>query len=71
MYRLLRLKLKETEIYRYEGVHDTGYYFLDTQVLDDSGTPWENSDAVLITAGNEVSGFHRFGNRCSKHTNCH
>ena len=41
-----------TALYRYEGVHDAGYYLLETHVDDDDGAPWAHSDAVLITSGN-------------------
>jgi hypothetical protein len=40
--------------YRYEGTHDAGYYLIDTQVDDDDGTPWADSDGLLIASGNET-----------------
>ena len=54
---LLPFEYSEVEgmvVYRYEGVHEAGYYLLETQIRDDSGTPWSKSDALIITAGNEV-----------------
>ncbi|TVR58242.1 MAG: hypothetical protein EA426_10475 [Spirochaetaceae bacterium] len=38
----------ETTLYRYEGLHEAGYYMLYTEVSDSSGTPWENAGAVRI-----------------------